>query len=149
SARGPRLDQLNVMRESDEYNRALLDGGARQLWARNADAPGIELVRRAGLRPLDGPDPDLGFEVHLIHGHHFRAAFFVIDNIGWLYSPASAKLSNSRGDNAFTATLCSLVSEHRPHVLDAVSFTRFVRSLDFGPAMGAMCGRFVDQVRAG
>jgi hypothetical protein len=148
-ARGPRLDQLNVMRESDVYNKGLLDGGVRQLWARNAEAPSIDLVRAAGLRPLEEPGADLGFEVIPLKGDHFRASFFVIDNVGWIYSPASAKRSNSRGDNEFTATMCSLIEDHQPRILDAVSFTRLVRSLEHGPALGAACGRYVDQVRAG
>lgn len=144
----PRLDRLNVMRESSVHNKGMLDGGVRQLCARNAQAPGIEKIRAAGLDPLYEPDA-CAFEVVPLTGDKYSAAFFTIGNVGWLYSPASAKKSNVRGDNEFTAALIGLIIRYRPHVLDAVSFTRLVRSLDHGARLGAACGEFVDIVEAG
>lgn len=145
---GPRLDRLNVTRESDGYDRELLDGGVRQSWARNSDAPHLDQIREAGLDPLYHPDR-CPFDVVTIRAERFHAAFFVVGNVGWLYSPSSAKSTDSRGDNAFTATLSKLIAEYRPIILDSVSFARLVRSLEHGPTLGATCGQCVDLVLAG
>ena len=145
---GPRLARLVVIRESDRYDRIMFDGLLRQSWARNHEAPGLKVIRRAGTDPLYKPE-SCPFDVVPITGEGFRASFFIVGDTGWVYSPASAKTSNSRGDNEFTATLCALIAEHRPEVVDAVAFTRLVRSLDHGPRLGAVCGQFVDRVYAG
>lgn len=145
---GPRLDRLIVNRESDEYDKALLDGSIRQSWERNSDAPHIDTIRDAGLDPLYQPKR-CPFPVVTLSGERFRAAFFVLGNVGWVYSAASAKSANSRGDNEFTAMLCQLITQYRPVEVDAVAFTRLVRSLDYGPLLGSVCARFTDRVRAG
>lgn len=145
---GPRLRKIIVVRESSTYAKKLFQAALMQAWDRNANVSSMDIVREAGQKPLYEPD-DCPFEVLTIKGKAFHAAFFIVGDVGFIYSPASAKLSNKRGDNEFTATLVALIMRHRPIILDAVAFTRLVRSLDHGPELGLACGKYVDVVLAG
>ena len=143
-----RLAKLVCNRESDSYDWNGFESIIHRSWSRNHDAPYIDDIRRAGLLPLTDPE-QCSFPVIPIRGDKFHAAYFELGNVGWLYSPGSAKHSNKEGNNDFTGTLSYLIEQHRPVILDAVGFNRLVRSLEHGPRLGAAVSRYVERVEAG
>ncbi len=141
---------LIIVRESNEFDRVLMEGMIHHTLAYAKDSPAIEQARRLCLAPLVEPAgqlPDL-HRVFLRRGKT-KAVLFEIAGIFFLYSMASAAKANTVGDNEVTAITAEAIDALRPRRVIVAAFSRLVRAYEHAGTLLHVISKHVDVLQVG
>ncbi|KMM46553.1 hypothetical protein CWIS_04425 [Cellulomonas sp. A375-1] len=142
------LDALVAIRESDQYDYAMLDGMVAQVLEPLVPAfPGLEVLVEHGANVMRSGAEGDDLRRHLraqplyadTRGRRPAAWSVQVGNVMVVYGLISAgkEAMAGKGSNAWVATLSRLVREHRPAALHTGPFSRLVRNKDLSSPLRA------------
>ncbi len=139
-----RIDELVLVRESDEHAKLMFDVCRQQTYASMVRSRSdVAAVAAMGLKPLEHAGPELlvriddgrgGVREELVALERIRqgstsAVLFSVGGTYHLWSMASAaKINGEDYTNGFTQILSDVIRRLRPRVLRALNVSRLVRS---------------------
>lgn len=132
SDQGNRAEHLVVVRESDLYDRVLMQGMIDQTLAACSPLPGVARLKRLGVELLDRYQ-EVGAQ--LVRKGKSSAVWGEVDGTVFVYSMGSAASDDLEGDNAFVEILREVVESVRPLHVWTGTFSRLVRATEFGGAL--------------
>ena len=120
----PAVEDLVVVRESDEYDRELMRGMIIQTHHKYNELPGHTALIAAAEDPLFNPEKYGGIEERAGGTH---AVTFQIDGTHCLYARGSAAKQDVGHDNGFATLLTRTIRRLRPRNVRVANFSRLVR----------------------
>jgi len=155
-----RVPHLTVCRESNEFDRVLMEGMVAQTLAYQRDRPSYAIARELGIRMLGNSRAnsldvlDGSGVTHTVHFARIRygraqAVLFQIDGDWFLYSMTSAAKRNIAGENDWTLLLTGVLEALQPKRVLVASISRLVRSFQDSGLVHHTVSRHVDEVQAG
>jgi len=157
---GYRVNHLTVCRESNEFDKVLMEGMVGQTLSYQRDRASYEMARELGIRMLATPHPD-SLEVtdadgrttmvHFARLRHGRAHAVLFETKGdwFLYSMTSAAKQNAAGENDWTLLLTGVLAALQPKRVLVASISRLVRSFQHSGLVHHTVSKHVDEVQAG
>lgn len=140
------LDAAVIMRESDMYDKVLMEGMIQQTLAKAKHLEGVEELAEAGINVMDHPSAYGGIEKRTGDSKQV-----LIERGGVLYvysmgTAAKADLADS--DNAFVQSLVELIERYRPAEVWTSAFSRLIRAAEHAGDLLRVMTEHVDVLHA-
>jgi hypothetical protein len=133
----PRIDNLLVVRESDEGAKLLMEVMIQRTCLLRPDIPGCREMAAAGLDPLLHPDRYGASEVR--KGRNRSVLFTRDGTMFFFWMGSAASINTPEGENLFSNYLVEVIRRFRPRSLYVAAFTRLVRSGALSKDLGRVC----------